>query len=148
LESLRLRAGAQRRPAGMKMLLREAFGYAVASGVAFAVDVTILFVLVHYFAWWYLAAACTSFLVGLVVAYLISVKLVFKHHRLDDRRAEFVAFAAIGLIALAINAAAMFIGVKYLGLHYIAAKFLAAGITFVCSFVSRRQILFVRRTMV
>lgn len=128
----------------MRILIRDAFGYAVASGLALAVDMTILFVLVHYFSWWYLAAASTSFIVGLAVAYLISAKLVFKYHRLEDRRAEFVAFAAIGVIALILNAAAMFIGVHYLGLNYLVAKCLAAGFTFIVSFVSRRQILFVR----
>src|ERR1700681_4383523 len=50
----------------------------------------LLWVLVHYFSWWYLAAATTSFLAGLIVAYALSVMLVFKRRRLKDPRLEFV----------------------------------------------------------
>jgi putative flippase GtrA len=130
----------------MKVLLREALGYAVASGCALVVDFAILWLLVQYFSWWYLAAATTSFLSGVFVAYVLSVKLVFKHRRLQDRRAEFVSFAAIGALGLAVNAIIMFIAVKYLGLYYLLAKCVAAGFTFVCNFVSRRQLLFVQRS--
>jgi putative flippase GtrA len=105
-----------------------------------------LWVLVQYFSWWYLAAATTSFLAGVIVAYLLSVKLAFKYHRLQDWRAEFASFAAIGTLGLAVNAAIMFIAVKYLGLYYLVAKCVAAGFTFVCNFISRRQLLFVQRS--
>ena len=129
----------------MRLWIREAFGYMVVSACALIVDITILFILVHYFSWWYLGAATTSFLAGLTVAYALSVGLVFKYRRLKDRRLEFVSFAAIGAGGVAINAAAMFFGVEYLGLHYLIAKCGAAGITFVWNFVARRQLLFVQR---
>ena len=104
-----------------------------------------LWVLVHYFYWWYLAAATTSFSAGLLVAYALSVKLVFRHRRLRDRRLEFASFASIGAVGVAINAAVISFGVKYLGLHYLLAKCGAAGFTFVWNFVARRQLLFVQR---
>jgi putative flippase GtrA len=130
----------------MKVLLKEAFGYTVASACALLVDVTVLGVLVHYFAWWYLAAATASFLSGVFVAYALSVKLVFKQRRLRDRRTEFASFAAIGTVGLAVNAAVIFVCVKYFGLHYLVAKCIAAGFTFICNFISRRQFLFVQRS--
>lgn len=129
----------------MNVILKEGFGYLVASGCALVVDVTILWILVQYFSWPYLAAATTSFIAGVAVAYAFSVKLVFKQRRLADRRAEFVSFAALGAVGLAINAAVIFLTVKFLGLHYLIAKCMAAGFTFVCNFVSRRQFLFVER---
>ena len=112
---------------------------------AFVIDVAVLFVLVHYFSWWYVAAATASFLVGLLFGYVLSVTLVFKYRRLEDPRIEFASFAAIGVVGLAINAAAMSVGVQILGLHYLVAKCGAAGFTFVWNFVARRQFLFVRR---
>jgi putative flippase GtrA len=83
--------------------------------------------------------------VGAVVAYQLSVRLAFKEHRLSDRRAEFVSFLAIGTAGLAINAGVIAVAVRYLGLHYIIAKCVAAGFTFTCNFLARRQLLFVRR---
>jgi putative flippase GtrA len=110
-----------------------------------AVDVGILWVLVYFFSWGYLPAATASFLVGSVVAYQLSTVIAFKQHRLTSRKTEFASFVAIGGIGLAVNAVVIFIGVNWLGLHYLIAKFVAAGFTFTCNFIARRQILFVRR---
>jgi putative flippase GtrA len=129
----------------MRTVIQEAVGYTAVSACALCADVAILYVLVHYFSWWYLAAATTSFLVGLLLGYALSVALVFKYRRLKDRRLEFASFAAIGLVGVAINAAAMAFGVKYLGLHYLVAKIGASGFTFLWNFTARRQLLFVRR---
>ena len=62
----------------MKAVAQEAIGYGAVSGCAFMVDITVLFILVHYFSWWYVAAATASFLVGLPLGYLLSVTVVFK----------------------------------------------------------------------
>jgi putative flippase GtrA len=129
----------------MRMVIHEALRYAAVSACTFVVDISILFILVHYLSWWYLGAATASFLAGLVVGYALSVTLVFRYRRLKDRRLEFASFAAIGAVGVAINAAAMAFAVKYLGLHYLIAKCGAAGFTFVWNFVARRQFLFVQR---
>ena len=128
----------------MRTVIQEAVGYTAVSACALCADVAILYVLVHYFSWWYLAAATVSFLVGLLLGYSLSVSLVFKYRRLKDQRLEFASFAAIGIVGVAINAAAMALGVKSLGLHYLVAKCGAAGFTFLWNFTARRQLLFVR----
>jgi putative flippase GtrA len=129
----------------MKTVIQEALRYGAVSACMLFIDIMILFILVHYFSWWYLAAATTSFLAGLLVGYAISVTLVFKYRRLKDRRLEFASFAGIGTVGVAVNAAAISFGIKYLGLHYLIAKCGAAGFTFVWNFVARRQFLFVQR---
>jgi putative flippase GtrA len=129
----------------MRNVVQEAMRYAAVSACAFIVDIAVLFVLVHYFSWWYLAASTVSFLVGLVVGYVLSVVVVFEYRRLQDRRIEFASFAGIGVVGVAINAAVIFIGVKFLSMHYLIAKCGAAGFTFLWNFGARRQLLFVRR---
>jgi len=129
----------------LRTVIQESVGYTAVSACALCADVAILYVLVHFFSWWYLAAATLSFLAGLLLGYALSVTLVFRYRRLKDRRLEFAGFAAIGIIGVAINAAAMTLGVKYLGLHYLVAKCGAAGFTFLWNFAARRQLLFVRR---
>jgi putative flippase GtrA len=130
----------------MSKLLREALGYSAASLCALVVDMGILWTLVHFFSWDYLAAATASFLAGAVVAYVLSVKIAFKERRLRNRRAEFASFVGIGTVGIAVNAGVMSIAVRYFGLHYIIAKCVAAGFTFTCNFTARRQMLFVRRS--
>jgi putative flippase GtrA len=129
----------------MKTVVREATGYAAVSACALIIDIAVLFILVRYLSWWYVAAATASFLVGLLVAYLLSITLVFKYRRLQDVRIELASFAGIGLVGVAINAAAITLGVNLLGVHYLIAKCGAAGLTFIWNFVARRQFLFVQR---
>jgi putative flippase GtrA len=130
----------------MIKFLKELLGYGAASGCALAVDVAVLWALVHFWSWEYLPAATTSFLIGAVIAYQISTTIVFKQHRLTSRKTEFASFVAIGGVGLLVNAGVIYIGVNLLGLHYLIAKCVAAGFTFTCNFIMRRQLLFVRRT--
>jgi putative flippase GtrA len=128
----------------MTRLLKEAVGYGLASAIALAVDAGLLFVLVRFFGWWYLAAATVSFTVGLGVTYVLSVTLVFASRRVENRRVEFVTFAAIGIVGLVINNAVIYVGVRHLGLDYMVAKAIAALFTFAGNFLARRQLLFAR----
>jgi putative flippase GtrA len=126
----------------MKIVIKEALGYTAVSAFALLIDVAILYLLVHFFSWWYLAAATVSFLSGLTLGYWLCVAFVFRFRRLKDRRIEFLSFAAIGAVGLLINTLVMGFAVKYLGLHYLVAKCAAAGFTFIWNFLSRRALLF------
>lgn len=128
----------------MTRIFREMLGYGAASAVALAVDVSLLTVLVRYCGMWYVAAATASFCAGLVVAYLMSVTFVFHERKVEDRRLEFLAFAALGALGLIVNTAVIYAAVHYLHLDYLPAKLVAAGFTITCNFISRRQMLFVR----
>jgi putative flippase GtrA len=129
----------------MNTVTKDALKYLMASGCALFVDFSVLWILVRYFSWWYLAAATASFLSGIAVVYALSVRMVFNHRRIKDHRIEFLSFAAIGGAGLIINAAAIFAAVKYFGVHYLVAKCVAAGFTFAFNFFARRQLLFTRR---
>jgi putative flippase GtrA len=126
----------------MMQIAREMVSYAAASAVAFACDVGTLAFLVQVLQWHYLVAASVAFTVGAVVAYLLSVRYVFRFRRIADRRVEFAGFAGIGAAGLAVNAGTMYAGVEWLGMHYLAAKALAGGFTFTMNYVVRRLTLF------
>ena len=127
----------------MNNILRQLIGYAAASGCALVVDVGILWALVHFAGWNYLPAATLSFISGAFVAYELSIRLAFRQHKLHDRRLELVTFVAIGSLGLAVNTGVIFVMVNQFGLDYLIAKGVAAGFTFTCNFVARRQLLFV-----
>jgi putative flippase GtrA len=130
----------------MKSLFKEVLGYATASSCALIIDLTILWALVHFLSFGPVISATISFLAGSIVAYELSVRIAFRHHRFYDRRTEFASFVAIGAAGLSINATVIFAVVNYLGLHYMIAKCIAAGFTFTCNFAARRQLLFVQRS--
>ena len=129
----------------MRQFLKESLGYGVASACGFFADIAVLWGLVHFLAWGYLPAATAAFLVGAVVAYQLSTTIAFKQRRLTSQTSEFANFVAIGGVGLLVNSAVIFTGVNLLGLRHLVAKCVAAGFTFACNFVLRRQILFIRR---
>jgi putative flippase GtrA len=122
--------------------MREATGYALASGAALAVDVALLVVLIELFGVHYLVAATASFVAGALVAYSLVTRFVFRYRRLRDRRVEFAIFAGIGIVGLAINAFTIQAVVEGLGLGYLVGKAAAASLTFVANFLIRRWLLF------
>lgn len=128
-----------------RRLLSELFGYAIASAVALGVDIGILQALTSLVGWHYLAAATLSFIAGAVVAYVLSVKLAFGSRRVANRSIEFLYFAALGVVGLAINAAVISVCVSLIGLTVLRAKLVAAICTFLTNFSLRRAFLFTSR---
>jgi putative flippase GtrA len=128
----------------MKNLIREALLYTAVSALSLCIDIAILWSLVQYYRLPYLLATTVSYSVGLCLGYVLSITAVFKYRKLKNQPLEFAGFAGVGIIGLAINAAAMSFGVGFLGEHVLTAKCGAALLTFTWNFLARRQLLFVR----
>ena len=126
----------------MGRLLTEVGGYGLASAAALAVDTSVLYAFVHFAGWHYLAASVMGFAAGAAVAYLLSIRFVFRFRQLRNPSLEFASFVALGLVGLLVNAAALFIAISAVGLGLITAKLFAAGCTFAANFTMRRQLLF------
>ena len=128
----------------LKSLIREALLYTAVSAFLLCVDIAILWTLVQYFSLSYLLATTVSYSAGMCLGYVLSITAVFKYRRLKSQPIEFAGFTGVGVVGLAINAAAMPFGVGYLGEHFLTAKCGAAFLTFALNFLARRQLLFVR----
>jgi putative flippase GtrA len=126
----------------MTQMARELGAAISVSVIALAGDLATLQALVALGGWHYLPAACAAFGVGTVIAYLLSLKWVFRFRRLESAHVEFSVFAAIGLFGLVINAAVIAFAVEALGAHYLAGKLAAASCTFAFNFFVRRSLLF------
>ncbi len=128
--------------------LIQFFRYLFVGGLATAVDWGISFLLFEYaFNEHYAVAANSiSFVAGLVVNYVISTFWIFKNSKVESRLVEFLAFAAIGLVGLA-----MTIGITKLfeiwladktSLFQILAKIVSTGAAFFWNFFARKFLLF------
>jgi len=126
----------------MKHLLREAFLYSAASGVAMVADVSMLWLLVERAHLHYLVAASIAFLAGTAIVYAFSVSAIFRHRRMQDRRIEFGVFAAIGVLGLLVNLTVLKIAVDGFGAHYLLGKLASICFTFSLNFGLRRTLLF------
>lgn len=127
-------------------LLLEGIKYFGASAVALAVDWGLLSLLTRGFGVPTLIAATVSFLCGVAVVYLLSVRFVFRAHSVSDRRFEFVVFLLIGVAGLGLNDALLWGGQHLFGLAPDIAKGPVAGATFVFNFGLRKALLFSRRS--
>ena len=126
----------------LRALCLEVFGYGLVSAVALAIDAAILQTLVTIAEWHYLPASAVSFVAGAVVAYVLSVRFVFRSRQVDNRVLEFSYFLGLGLVGLIVNSIALSIAITGVGLGLMTGKLVAAVCTFSTNFVVRRRLLF------
>ena len=122
--------------------IRDAFRYSAASGVALAVDIALLWLLVEHFYWHYLIAASAAFIAGTLVIYALSVEWIFQHRRVINRRLEFSIFALIGVLGVLVNLLVLRVAVESFEVHYLVGKLAAVAFTFTLNFGLRRGVLF------
>lgn len=119
------------------------FARYIASGlVALAVDFSLYVALTERAGWHYLVSATVAFCVGLATVYAFSVLWVFRHRRVGRGAHEFVVFALIGVVGLALTAAVLYILVDLAGLDYRLSKIVAAALVFCFNFGCRKYFLF------
>ena len=123
---------------------RELFRYGLVSVCAFAIDISLLWLLATRAGVHYLVAATISFLAGGVVAYLLSVRFVFNYRRVQTRSIEATAFVALGIAGLLVNTAVMAVAVGTMKMPLLAGKMAAACATFGVNFLLRKHLLFTR----
>jgi putative flippase GtrA len=116
--------------------------YFFVGGAAFGVDYLALFLLAHFAGLHYLLAASLSYLMGMVVNYMISVRWVFDFRRIAQWEREFVIFFLIGIAGLILNGFAISLLVEAVSLPYLAAKLVAAAAILFFNFGARKLLLF------
>jgi putative flippase GtrA len=126
--------------------LIQLFRYTFVGGLAFIVDFLALFLLEQYAGLHYLVANLIAFTLGLTTNYALSVLWVFDRRVLENKYAEFVIFALLGVMGLGLNEVVLYLFTGLFGLYYLVSKVIATGVTFVWNFVSRKVLLFTPST--
>lgn len=126
-----------------KLLTPDLARYFVASLLALAADTGTLSVclrLLHLSLAW---SATLGFVAGATVAYVLSIRWVFKARAFANAPAfEFLTFVGIGIAGLGITQLVLWLGVTQLGLIAEAVKLAAAVLTFAFNYVARKTLLF------
>ncbi len=122
--------------------LLQLLRYFFVGGFAFIIDYSLLYFFTEYIGIHYLLSASISFIVGLIVNYLLSVKWVFTISKYDNKAIEFIIFGIIGIIGLGLNALLLWIATDLLHIYYMVSKIIVAGIIMLWNFICRKLILF------
>lgn len=116
--------------------------YTFVGGVAFVVDVGLLFLLTEYFNVYYLFSAGLAFLLGLTTNYILSVVWVFNKRRLRKKWLEFGIFAVVGIIGLGLTELFIWFFTEHVQFHYLLSKIISTFFVYLWNFFARKYILF------
>ena len=122
--------------------LIQLFRYCFVGGFAFIVDAGGLFVLTEYAGIYYLLSATISFILGLVVNYLLSTAWIFKKSKLSNRWTEFLIDSVIGVVGLGLNTLFLWLFTDCLHIYYMLSKIITAALVMLWNFFARKIILF------
>lgn len=122
--------------------LIQLFRYCFVGGFAFIVDAGGLFVLTEYAGIYYLLSATISFILGLVVNYLLSTAWIFKKSKLSNRWTEFLIYSVIGVVGLGLNTLFLWLFTDCLHIYYMLSKIITAALVMLWNFFARKIILF------
>jgi putative flippase GtrA len=123
-------------------ILIQFFRYIFVGGVAFFVDFSLLYFLTEFLGLFYILSATISFLIGLIVNYIISLAWVFNKRKLKNRYHEFLVFALIGVIGLGLNDAMIYYFTTYFALYFMFSKIISQIAVLLWNFFARRYVLF------
>ena len=119
------------------------FRYIFVGGAAFFVDALTLWICEKFMN--YLIAAAIAFVLGLIVNYVISVKLVFSEsEKVKNKMKEFIAYAIIGVIGLGLTELIIFVMTDVVNIYFMISKIIAAAIVLVWNFVARKKIIYTK----
>ena len=126
----------------MKSAAKDFGCYLIVGGIAFAADFTTLILLTEKAGLHYLWSATIAFLVGTTINYLLSTRWVFSVRSVKSRVDEYILFAALGMIGIALNSGIIALLVELAGVAYPIAKLVATGLVLFFNFGSRKWLLF------
>ena len=129
------------------------FRYLFVGGFAFVIDYGTLMLLVEVFGFNAKLAAVVAFILGLIVNYILSTLWIFRNSKINNRLAEFAAFAVIGVIGLGINELIIWLFDDVIAprrpldfipedKYYLIGKLVSTAVVFVWNFAARKFIIF------
>ena len=117
----------------------QLFRYGIVGGLAFLVDYFVLIGLTKFAGIHYLVSAAISFVLGLAVNYLLSIRWVFQAG--ESLRSELTIYAITGITGLGLNELVLWFFTDLFHIHYAISKLFATAAIFFWNFFSRKALL-------
>ncbi len=115
--------------------------FLLAGGLSALVDFLLLVLLVEVFSLYYLVASGTSFIVALILNYLVCRTWVFQRGKYDQM-IEFLAFCTGGSIGLGLNQIILLLLVGHFSLDYRLSKIISITLVTLWNFLTKKYLIF------
>lgn len=119
-------------------LFIQLFRYIFVGGTAFAVDFFFLYFFCDICGIYYLISAVLSFIISVLVNYLMSTKWVFNQNNIENKVFEFNLFIIISTIGLGFTEILLYLLTDIFGIYYLWSKVISAIIVLFWNFLARR----------
>lgn len=120
-----------------KSVIKQLFRFGVVGVIAFVIDYSLLYVLTDICKINYLLSSGISFVVSLMVNYVLSIKWVFDTGHKQTIK-DVVIFSLLSTIGLGINELIMYLGTDMIKIHYLIVKIFATAIVMIYNFITRK----------
>lgn len=124
----------------MKKLINQFLKFGVVGVIAFIVDYLSLYLLIEFLNVYYLISSIISFLLSIIVNYILSIKWVFDIKKKQSFK-DVIIFTLLSAIGLLINLLVMYLSVEVFKIHYMIGKLIATFIVMIWNFVTRKMFL-------
>ncbi len=115
--------------------------FAIVGLTSLAVDYALLMFLVEACEADLFFSTTVSFIVSVIINYVLSMKYVFDHREGMSRKREFTIFAILSAVGLGLNDLYMFVGVTMRNIGYQAMKLISTFLVTWYNFFSRKKFL-------
>ena len=122
----------------------QLFRYIFVGGTAFAVDFFFLYFFSDICGIYYLISAVLSFIISVLVNYIMSTKWVFNQDNIENKVLEFNLFILISTIGLGFTEILLYFFTDIVGLYYLISKVISAIIVLFWNFLARRVMFYGR----
>ncbi len=119
-------------------LLLQFFRYIFVGGTAFVIDFGLLYVFTSYLNIYYLISAVLSFLISVLVNYVMSTKWIFNQDNINNKLVEFNLFILISTIGLVFTEIILYLLTDICGIYYMISKIIASILVLFWNFSARR----------
>ena len=114
------------------------FRYIFVGGTAFIVDFFFLYFFSDICGIYYLISAVLSFIISVLVNYIMSTRWVFNQDNICNKVLEFNLFILISTIGLVFTEVLLYFFTDIVGLYYLVSKIIASIIVLFWNFLARR----------
>lgn len=116
--------------------------YAFVGGCAAIVDVGLFFIFAKYLGFNYLLVGLCTFLIGTLVNYLLSIRIVFQSGAQHKKKKEVLLVYLVSSIGLGLNLLILYICHDGMNIDVGVSKLIATGLVFFWNYLARKKFIF------